>query len=295
MLYTLRQQLRTDFTATHDWASIVAYAVVPWDFEKQLDDFRNRQTKQRIEVQFDEAEQCLRAYTLSGSADSQPNPALHDKLENIYGVIRQELQKWCDSAPKDAPNEQANRLGMSAASEKRIGNLFHSLNQQDKAKAAYQKACELYKRGFEAYPVNHWVVTQYLSMIAVLRQSELVADYGSWWKATRQVAEWQLRDARGEERAWALGTLLELELLGVVYAGSEFNEAAAKGRIAQFCRELRDVAGRDSFPVFSTRRQFFRYRNTWSNESWNGLAEYAMECLPDSQALPAKAQAATQT
>ena len=37
---------------THDWASIVAYATVPWDFEKQVDDFRDRQTRERIETLF---------------------------------------------------------------------------------------------------------------------------------------------------------------------------------------------------------------------------------------------------
>jgi hypothetical protein len=46
VLYRLRQRLRTDSTATHDWASIVAYAVVPWDFDRQVEAFRNRQTRQ---------------------------------------------------------------------------------------------------------------------------------------------------------------------------------------------------------------------------------------------------------
>ena len=290
VLYTLRQQLRTDSISTHDWASIVAYAEVPWDFEKQVEAFRNRQTRQRIEVKFDEAEQCLQSASRAATPGAQPDPALMDKLERIYEIIRHDLQQWRDGAPSSVgPKEKAERLGMSAASEKRIGNLFQNLRDHNKAIAAYHNACDFYKRALEADPVNHWVVTQYLSMMAVLNEGSLAIDYGEWWKATRQIAEWQLRTATGDNRAWALGTLAELELLGVVYGGSDFDTKAAKERIGDFCREIVDVMGKDSCPVSSTRRQFVRYRDTWSNSLWNGLAEYAIECLPDGGAWGGRA------
>src|SRR5262245_36545539 len=130
VLYTLRQRLRTDSTSTHDWASIVAYAVVPPDFEEQVEAFRNHQTHQRIEVKFDEAEQYIRSDGLS-------EPAAQARLKSIYNTSRRELQQWVDGAPANLPSQlRAERLGMSAASEKRIGNLLHNQNDQNSAAIA---------------------------------------------------------------------------------------------------------------------------------------------------------------
>jgi hypothetical protein len=270
VLYTVRHRLRTDSTATHDWASIVAYAVVPWDFEKQVEAFKNRQTRQRIEVKFDEAEQRLRS-----DADA--------KIDGIYNVIRDDLKQWCDT-PNLSPRERAERLGTSAASEKRIGDLFRSDHDDSHARAAYVQASELYKRAMEADPLYHWVVTQYLSMTAVLAPEDgakaLATEYGNWWRAARQIAEWQLRTATGENRAWALGTLAELELLGTIYGGSDFVREDAGARIDQLCRDLADAAGRDGFPVSSTRRQFARYRMIWHRDAWSDLAKRAIDALP---------------
>ena len=53
MLYVLRQRLRTDSPGTHDWASIVAYATVPWDFEHQVEAFRDKQMRAKVEIKFD--------------------------------------------------------------------------------------------------------------------------------------------------------------------------------------------------------------------------------------------------
>ena len=42
VIYELRQRLRTDSSGTHDWASIVAYATIPADFEQQVNAFRDK-------------------------------------------------------------------------------------------------------------------------------------------------------------------------------------------------------------------------------------------------------------
>ena len=133
-----------------------------------------------------------------------------------------------------APNaERAERLGMSAASEKRIGNLFRADKDEDRARRAYETACEFYRRALDAEPFNHWVITQYLSMTAVLAPENvgdaLVADYGAWWAAARQIADWDLRKATGEKQAWALATLAELELLGSIYGGRDVRSRASPG------------------------------------------------------------------
>jgi hypothetical protein len=50
ILHELRKRLRVSCPETHDWASIVAYATVPPDFEEQLSDFRDKQTRSQTEA-----------------------------------------------------------------------------------------------------------------------------------------------------------------------------------------------------------------------------------------------------
>lgn len=288
VLYTLRQRLRTDSTATHDWASIVAYAVVAWDFERDVEAFRNRQTRQRIEVRFDEAEQRLGKFDSATEAE-----AAAAELPALYEAIRRDLAQWRQALPATAPpRERAERLGMSAASEKRIGDQHRRSTDSSKATAAYEKAMELYRGALEVDPVNDWVITQYLSMLAVLTPQDrggLAQEYGAWWSGARQIAMWALRTATGEKRAWALGTLAELELLGAVYGSPTFDRGKAQDVIVEHCRGLVDAVGKDAFPVASTRRQFMRYLRMWPRESWNGLAEHAIEALPEGASWVARA------
>ncbi len=280
VLYTLRERLRTDASRTHDWASIVAYAVTPEDFAHQVEAFRNGQTRQRIEMKFDHAEQLLIGARASGPETGR------DALNQLYESIRADLETWRESLPASAPgSDRAERLGMSAASEKRIGNLFRASKERDKARKAYEKACEFYRRALEAEPFNHWVITQYLSMSAVLAPDNigegLVKDYSGWWSAARQITDWDLRKASGDKRAWALATSAELELLGSIYGGKAFKREDARNEIRRFCREMHEAVDRDAFPVFSTRRQFRRYVDDWPRQEWKDLAKAALEALGD--------------
>jgi len=283
VLRALRQRLRTDSTGTHDWGSIVAYAVVPSDFDRQVEAFRNRQTRQRIEVKFDRAEQMLLA-SPAAATTSVSALAACPELNTLYESIRDDLEKWRGALPATAPNaERAERLGMSAASEKRIGNLFRAEKDEDRARRAYETACEFYRRALDAEPFNHWVITQYLSMTAVLAPENvgdaLVADYGAWWAAARQIADWDLRKATGEKQAWALATLAELELLGSIYGGRTFDPVRAQREIESFCRGIYEAVDRNSFPVFSSRRQFKRYLDDWPRKEWRDLAATATAAL----------------
>lgn len=276
VLYQLRTRLRTDSDSTHDWASIVAYATAPSDFVDQLRNFRNLFTRTGIEVGFDHAQQLVDGISTS--------PPKREELEDLYGSIRRELERWC---AEEAPaRERSERLGMWAASEKRIG-----INAQicgggfKRARPAYEEARDLYGRALEADPVNHWVVTQYLSMLAVLADPDgygkLATEFGCAWTAARQIARWELRGSAGEKEAWALGTLAELELLGSVYAGAEFDPRQSTNEIRRQCLRICESVGDDAFPIFSTRRQFQRYLDHWPRDVWNSLAKAAVDSLPE--------------
>ena len=279
VLHLLRKQLRTDSTATHDWASIVAYATMDSDFDHQLRSFRNYSIRTKLEVWFDRAEKLV---LQNGKSKNRT-----DQLDKLYNDIRQTLQSWCEEPASSA--ERSERLGMWAAGEKRIG-LLHAKagkNADEQVINAYVKARDLYLKALEGNPSNHWVTTQFLCMSAVLGKPEedeaLARDLGNTWITTRQIALWDLHGATGEKKAWALGTLAELELLGAVYMGTGFDKPAAVTEVKKLCQQICDSVEDNAFPVFSTRRQFERYRDYWTRDRkvWQEIAEIAINTLPD--------------
>jgi len=109
----------------------------------------------------------------------------------------------------------------------------------------------------------------------------LAKDYSEWWIAARQIAEWKLRKSVGVDQAWAIGTLAELALLGVVYGGINYKKKQAEVEITRHCKELCKLLGSDAFAIFSTRRQFGRYIRYWKSDKWDELAHSALKALGD--------------
>jgi hypothetical protein len=284
VLHDMRQRLRTGSANTHDWASIVAYASVPWDFERQVEAFHNRQVRSEIEIMFDRAEKIVDTPPEGTAASGRS--ADFAELQSLYRSIRGSLAGWIKELPSSAPlRERAERLGMSGASEKRMGILFKREGEEDRAKKAYALACDCYKQALKADPHNHWVITQYLSLSAILagngERGALAREYGDWWTAARQIALWELRNASEESEAWTHGTLAELEMLGVIYREGKVNREEVKRRVIEHCRAIRDLAVKDPFPVRSTCRQFQRYCQWWKRDEWQDVAEAAVKTLEE--------------
>lgn len=271
LLHLLRQRLYTNFPDTHDWGSIVAYAIVPTEFEQQLEQFHNRQVLRSIDMLFHKVEQMA-----TGRTDGE--------VGRLLANIRDKLERWRDElSATHSPRELAKCLAMCGASEKRIGIYCAANKQVQEAIEAYAKAVRFYRQSAEATPDNHWAITQYLSLSAVLnlqQNSSWRPDRSllEWWAVARHVATLQLdpRQAMvGEDRAWSLGTMAELELLGAVY-GSATPDV---DRLIEWCQELVEMVGGDSFPARSTLRQFQRYRDFWPQIIWQRPAEQAIAAL----------------
>lgn len=293
VLNDLRQRLRLDLPETHDWASIVAYAAIAPDLEMQVDVFRSRQTKAAMEVKFARMDDLVGA--------NEPDPAkrkvrdqavVKPELEKLCKAVRADMDAWSNEPTAQSnPKERAERLGMCASSEKRIAIVYKLFDDPAKSLDAYRKSRVFYNAALQIEPVNHWVMTQFLSICATpglsAADSDLTAladQYGRWWLVARQLAEWQLHHAVPKERVWAHGTLAELELLGAIYGGAAFTAREACARIAKHCQELCELSSQDTFPVSSTKRQFRRYIDHWSRDQWKDLAQAALDTLEHGQA-----------
>ncbi|MGZ4954407.1 MAG: CHAT domain-containing protein [Methylobacter sp.] len=276
VLYELRQRLRMGCSETHDWASIVAYSTVSSDFEQQVNAFRDKQALRKSEVKFDRIDDLVCAQNV---VKTSINPEVNSELESLCDSIRADLKKWREEPDVSAsPQKKAERFGISAASEKRIGITYF---ETDKAKSdeAFKASRDFYHEAWQADPCNHWVLTQYLSMVATI-SDPITADLSAEFVAACQIAKWQSLNQTGEERVAALSTLAELALLGSIYEGIEkFDYEQAKNEIKRCCKEMRDLSDSNAFLICSTRRQFKRYLNYWGRAKWNGLAEEALKAL----------------
>ncbi|MGX2041879.1 CHAT domain-containing protein [Methylocaldum sp. MU1018] len=302
VLHDLRQRLRTDSPGTHDWASIVCYATVPWNFERQVDAFRDNRFRSKFDVKYDRIDELVGANADGRKAAEARDPDARDaELEALCESIRADLKAWCaEPVTATSPAQKAERLRMSAASEKRIGIAYFLIaagetddaevarTKREKGAKAYESARDLYREALEIEPFNPWAITQYLSMLAtpILADSpeawkSLAKNYGQWWNAARQIVDWKLRKIAGEERAYALATLAELVLLGAAYGGAGFKSGQAEQDIKQCCEEMLGLLGPGAFPILSTRRQFRRYLEYWQREQWDDLARTALLALGD--------------
>lgn len=291
LLFNLRQRLRIDCINTHDWASIVTYASIPENFDEQIHAFSTKQRKLKIETLFDKAEKVsVRLFTDEPTSDIEKQ-SINNELSSIYGYIRHELERWQSSLTKDAPkNELAEISGIRAASEKRIGNLYLRQDDMEKSSVAYQNACDFYQQALLAEPANHWVITQYLSMRAVLTNTDteaalLTKELMNWWVAVKQSTHWQ--ETTNTEKVWALATRVELELLASTY-DEHYNRTKTRKEIKRISHELiKAVHSTElgTFPIFSTCRQFKRYREDWNKgepkyrKEWETLAQTALDVL----------------
>ena len=288
VLHELRQRLRTDAPETHDWASIVAYATIPSDFAVQVQQFHASQTQRKIEVKFDRIDELVKTIT-QGVTTSDQQTDVHEELTALSEAIRQELKEWRDE-PHDhlSKEEWSMRLGLSAASEKRIGIALDLIGATKEADQAYKCCFEFYQSAWTIDQSNHWLLTQYLSIIAIRNRTDdaaglqkLSEHYGAIWSAALEMTSWKLNLNSGKDKVYVLATLAELTLLNAVYHPEKADPKALQQTIRRYCKAMLDEPLTDKFPVLSTRRQFGRYLLEWKSPIWQDLAQTAVDALTE--------------
>ena len=268
VLYEVRRQLHMSAERDHDWASIVAYATVPEDFEDQVSAFFERQMRHAITVALHHADH-----------------AAGDELKNALETCIDKLELWRSRLPKgDAYKDRERRaecFGMYGSTLKRVALLHYRKKDVQQGKKDLAKALDWYSEAIEQWAMEesrfHWVTTQALSLKAVLGKS---MDTESWLFASK-CARRDLEKLEGSLKAWAHGTMAELLLLAKYHAADQA-PANIKKKVQQHCRAIVSLMGEDSFEVYSTRRQFQRYVEYWDNPEWRPIAKAAVAALSPS-------------
>ncbi len=272
VLYEVRRQLHMSAERDHDWASIVAYATIPPDFDDQVTSFFERQMRQAITVALNHADH-----------------ASDDELQSALKTSIDKLDLWRSRLPKGPGHKERERraecFGMYGSTWKRVALLHYKKQDRKKddqqAKESLKKALAWYLKAIEQWAMEesryHWVTTQALSLKAVLGKPK---DTETWMIAGK-FAQRDLEKSEGSSKAWAHGTLAELLMLAK-YHHPELKIPNAKKQVQEHCKAIVRLMGEDSFEVYSTRRQFQRYLEYWPNPQWNLIAKAAVSALSPS-------------
>jgi hypothetical protein len=293
ILHALRGKLSTLCPDTHDWASLVMYASLPPDIETQLLEVRYTQAKKAIDnalARIDEANDLDKKVQTGPSEET----IFLDEMERNKIIAR--VEAAASYMPITEGYETEGR-GMLASTEKRKAEVYFRAICDQKAEAPeLKKRCldhlwkslSLYEQAYrenmrEAEGIIrknrsvHWVMTQYLSLRAVLGKPILPDHWGSA-KVSAEV-DMDVRSWNGQAQtvAWAHGSLAELYLILMAYDPADIeyhlglNQEQIRQEALEHTQKVLSISGQGSFLVASTLRQFKRYLTWWGNDNFEAL------------------------
>lgn len=268
VLYEVRRRLHMNAERDHDWASIVAYATIPPDFDDQVTAFFKRQMILSINIALNHADH-----------------AVGDELKSALELSMNQLELWRSRLPDGSGHEARERraecFGMHGSTLKRIALLHYRQGDDQKGREELEKALAWYDRAIEQWAIeerlHHWVSTQALSLKAVLDKAPDPEN----WVIAGKLARRDLEKSRGSSEAWAHGTMAELFMLAT-YHIPEQKIPNIKKQVQEHCSAIVQLMGEDSFEAYSTRRQFQRYIDYWDKARWRPIAKAAMAALTPS-------------
>jgi hypothetical protein len=285
---------------THDWASLVAYASLPTDFEAQLTDSRYVAAKNNVEHVLDETDAIVSGVQVVAGGAGAAHSRLRFLMRNLPELANELAERHGDGVEA---------LGPRGSIQKRIAQLlFHaSENEQlDHSRAAYlQDSLEALRRARDYYYEalrgdlwRHWVAVQYLSLTRLLVATEALdptccdAEWDLLWQVAVMAADRDRERGTGESLAWAHGSLAELYLLRATLPEDEETQSAEAA--LRHSRALLQLVDRESFVAYSTGRQFTRYATWWAKPlspncnaklDTNGVAGMVADLFPKARAF----------
>ncbi len=279
------QQARADLHARyntnwHDWASVVVYEALPPVLDDQLDTLRYAQARRALNAALEWIDTTVAS---SGDRAGDAPAPLNQAMSDVSYAL--------DQLPLDG-QYGVECVGLRASSRKRLAQAVFTLAKpgrlpEDHGSLAdpfdlLEQARLDYGRAAKALLVNdasalqrkatlHWVMVQLVCLSAVLEHQSERGDAEAApgeWEAARLCAEYYRDHADQEERAWAHGSLAELNILRLANAALADRDSST--HVADAIRHAEELnrlyPGVDAFPVKSTRRQFERYLDWWGSD-----------------------------
>jgi hypothetical protein len=265
---------------------MVAYATLPDDFDQQIINTQVQQAMGAVNNALRAADRVAVKRTKSarrdtGTAMRSGKSATKNVLDRI-ATAKQGLKSLLDEPGADRALIQS-LLGTT--SKREAEHEFHIASPGNDRKDVLTKLAQAQQYYWRAYQIDHkpWKLVQCLSLSVVLRQAGdrsrverldwTDADERDRWilaeAFSRETRDREVRN-RGDQldRAWACGDLAELYLLAPeigAMAHSRKDDWNALANEAARTLVQRASEMNEPFVIFSTRRQFARYPEWWTN------------------------------
>jgi hypothetical protein len=326
LIYDLRRRLYSQFRARHDWAALTVYASLPARFEQDLPDVQIERTVRSINAAMNHADEVTRrAYArikrskapTGAEPDSQVFQGANERIRRDIKRLRTLLESFQD--------KKARIYGLLASSAKRQAEILFAAShkvelhapadnldnlnvKQEEYRTESNKllidARDCYWNSFILDRASHWAIVQYLSLDLVVRGIPELVNQASaapdgisggqgkepkgLWQMAWLLSTYDLDTGTNQTRSWAHANLLELYMLSFLVPEIDPVTLNAEKQAFRHAERLIEIAGAESFEVYSTRRQIGRYLE-WFDPLTNhqlgkvpALAETLFQILPES-------------
>jgi hypothetical protein len=295
VLSELRGELATRFGDRHDWAAVVAYASLPDDFEPSLQRYRMRAARAVRDHAYTLVDLLLlKLWPLEGQTRALDFSALARKdVDQAGAAIEAAISAFravhADSGedlgdrPELTPSAaQADFFATDAALLKRRAEVaWLRAPGGPEWRRALAEALARYTEGVRLGSFDaHWNLGQACVLGALLRRfpppGRSALDYPERHMTSAvRAAEMATEQPDPTTRMWGFSTLAELRLVQRADAGRGDAALAldCTRRMLEFDVPARTIA------VWTTFRQFQRFRHWWDHPDWRDAVEAACDLL----------------
>ncbi len=288
LLVNLRRRLQTEVPASHDWASIVAYASLPPDLDRKLDAVQIHQSFRRLEAAMNYADRMLAPTTGDSYTESE------------WQNQRTRLKEARDRIDKLMPKSKDSKdHGILASADKRLAETLWSIGKartggrpEGKDEALVRDRLitsrKNYETAFRRDRSQVWAVVQTIVLTAVLqhwdKSEELSEDQ---WRLAEIFSREEVRLGDRQRKAWAHANLMELYILAPLIGKLKFDTSDARTKAMEHALAFKNVTDLTSIEIHSTRRQVLRYSSIFLEINSDlkdiaGIAEEIAPVLPES-------------
>ncbi len=281
-LNDLRRQLRARLANSHDWASLVAYAALPADYDEQLLEIQVGRAKDAIESVLADADRTLcKKVEASDAASKKNGPDGNTELDRNRYFRRKigEAKEMLECILKAGPDaeQKARIFALLASMEKRTAQFYSRLGREkaEDSVAALKRALDYYRQFAEQKPAESWPIHQMLSLSLALGRKR--DHHGEMWLQSLGLAQAMLARGSGEQALWARTNLIEIFLLAcdtrqwtdreiveaclrkIAPAHSPSAAGQARAHVRLHVQKLIGEKSLDPFTAAATARQIQRY------------------------------------
>jgi CHAT domain-containing protein len=293
IVHDLRQTLHTSVPNTHDWASLVVYAAFPHNLHEQLRRARFEQARRALSVMMARADKvAIKEFQHQGESAGTVPPS---SFKEVKQQLQEAMARFEEIALREGVGtEQVKTWGVLASAWKQVAFFLsvQDLNtdkpeqfllQNEPFRKALEKARHYYYECYRVGSAEAWPLVQYLALTVGLgwdkrtKTGKTSRRFKQLWAAAHARAEDNLHWGNLQQKAWAHGSMSELQLLALSWeAPTKLERCKTKAlRHVELALDIRDMRQYEEadFDTRSLMRHLMNYTIwEWGTEEMRELS-----------------------